>query len=83
MTGKSQVKSETHVQIKILSKEGYSTHQIGTRLQLAHMTVARSINNFKATGKYGYEKPTNRPRCTTKHLNDAIIVSVKKSSRKS
>ena len=67
---------------KILSEEGYSTRQIATRLQLAHMIVARLINNFKATGQYGYEKSTGRPKCTTKHLVDAIILSSKKSARR-
>ena len=81
MTGK-RLKPETHVQIKILSEEDYSTCQIATRLQLPHMTVARLINNFKATEKYGYEKPTGRPKCPTKRLNHIIIFSAKKSPRK-
>ena len=46
------------------------------------MAVARSINNFKATGKYGCEKPTSPPKCTTKLLDDATILSAKKSPRK-
>ena len=77
-----RLKTETHVQIKLLSEKGYSTRQIATRLHLIHMTVARSINNFKATGKHGFEKSTGCPKCTTKRLNDAIISSAKKSSRK-
>ena len=81
MTGK-RLKPETHVQIKTLSEEGYNTRQIAARLQLAHMIVARSINNFKATVKYGYEKPTGCQKCTTKCLHDAIIFSAKKSPRK-
>ena len=81
MTG-SRIKSETYGQIKILSEEGYSTRQIATRLRLAHMTMARSINNFKSTGKYSYKKLTGHPKCTTKLLDDAIILSVKKSPRK-
>ena len=80
MTGKRL--SQGLVQIKIFSKEGYSTCQIATRLHLAHMSVARSINNVKATRKYVYKKPTACPKCTIKRLNDAIILSAKKSSRR-
>ena len=81
MTG-SRIKPETHGQIKILSEAEYSTRQIAARLRLAHMTMARSINNFKSTGEHGYNKPTGRPKCTTQLLDDAIISSVKKSPRK-
>ena len=52
-----RIKPETHGQIKILSEEGYSTRQIAAGLQLLHMTAARSIDNFKSTGKYGCKKP--------------------------
>ena len=55
MIGK-RLKLETNVQIKIFIEKGYSTPQIATRLQLAHIIVARSINNFKATEKYGYAR---------------------------
>ena len=81
MTGK-RLKPETNVQIKIFSEEGYSTRQIATRLQLAHIIMARSINNFKATRKYGYEKPIGCAKCNTKRLDDAIIFSAKKSPKK-
>ena len=56
--------------------------QIATRLKLARTSVARSVNNFKSTGRYGYEKPKGRPKCTTKRMDDAIILSAKKSPRK-
>jgi len=82
MPGK-RIKLESHAQIKILSDEGYSSRQIAARLKLAQKTVSRSINNFKSTGKYGYEKPAGRPKSTTKRLDDSIILSAKKSPRKS
>ena len=53
MTG-GRIKPETHAQIKIFSEEGYYTRRIAARLRLAHLTVEKSINNFKSTGKYGY-----------------------------
>ncbi|CAM1299525.1 Uncharacterised protein r2_g945 [Pycnogonum litorale] len=81
MPGK-RISLEMHAQIKIVS-EGYSTRQIVARLRLAQKTVSRSISNFKTTGNYGYKKPTGRPKCTTKRLDDSIISAAKKSSRKS
>ena len=81
MTG-NRIKPETNRQIKTLSEKGDSTRQIATRLRLANVTVPKSINNFKSTGKYRYKKPTGRPKCTTKLLDDAIILSLKKSSKK-
>ena len=56
MTGK-RIKAEDQAQIKVLREEGYSIYQIATMLKLARMSVARSVNNFKSTGRYGYEKP--------------------------
>ena len=81
MTGK-RIKAEDHAQIKVLREEGYSIRQIATRLKLACMLVARSVNNFKSTGRYGYEKPKGCSKCTIKHMDDAIILSAKKSPRK-
>ena len=81
MTGK-RIKAEDHAQIKVLREEGYSIRQIATRLKLARMSVARSVNNFKSTERYGYEKPKGRPKCTTKRMDDTIILSAKKSPRK-
>ena len=75
MTG-SRIKPETHGQTKIVSEEGYNIRLIVARLQFAHMAVARSINNFRSTEKYGYKKPSGHPKCTTKLLDDAIILSV-------
>ena len=46
------------------------------------MTVVRIINNFKATRNYGEEKSIGRPKCSTKHLDDTIILSAKTSPRK-
>ena len=77
-----RLKPETHIQINILSEKGYSTRPIATRLHLIHMTMARSIINFKAIGKNGFEKSTGCLKCTTKRLNDAIILSAKNSPRK-
>ena len=77
MAGK-RMRLETHGQIQILSEKGYNTHQITAKLQLAQMTVTRSINNFKANGKYGFEKPTGCPKCTTKRFDDARILYAKK-----
>ena len=51
-------------------------------MKLAHTSVARSVNNFKSTGRYGYEKPKGHPKCTIKRIDDAIILSAKKSPRK-
>ena len=65
-----------------MCEEGYCICQIATRLKLACTSVARSVNNFKSTGRYGYEKPKGHPKCTTKHMCDAIILSAKKSPRK-
>ena len=79
MTGK-KLKPETHVQIKILSEEDYSTRQTATKLRLVHMIVARTINNFKVTRKYGYEKPIGCPKCSNKH--NAMILFAKKSPKK-
>ena len=59
MTGK-RIKAENHAQIKVLREEGYSIRQIATRLKLARTSVARSVNNFKSTGRYGYEKLKGR-----------------------
>ena len=64
MPGK-RISLETHAQIKILYEEGYSTHQIARRLQVAQRTVSRSIFNFKKSGKYGFKKPTGRPKSPT------------------
>ena len=80
MTGK-RIKVEDHAQIKVLRQEGYSIRQIAIRLKLARSSVARSVNNFKSTGRYGYEKPKGRPKCTTKRMDDAIILSAKKSEK--
>ena len=41
-----------------------------------------TINNFKSTGRYGYEKPKGRTESTIKRMDDAIILSAKKSSIK-
>jgi len=65
-----------------LHEEGYSIRQIATRLKLARTSVAKSINNFKSTGRYGYEKPKGRPKSTTKHMDDAIILSAKNHPEK-
>ena len=81
MTGK-RIKAEDHAQFEVLHEEGYSICQIATRLKLARTSVARSINNFKSTGRYGYEKPKGRTKTTTKRMDDAIILSAKKSPRK-
>ena len=76
MTGKT-IKAEDHAQIKVLREEGYSIRQIAARLKLARTLVARSVNNFKSSGRYSYEKPKGRPKCTTKRMDDAIILSAK------
>ena len=81
MTSK-RIKEEDHAQIKVLQEEGYSIRQIATRLKLSRTLVARSINIFKSTGRYGYEKPKGRPKSTTKRMDDAIILTAKKSPRK-
>ena len=81
MTGE-RIKAEDHAQIKVLREEGYSIHQIAIKLKLACTSVARSVNNFKSTGRYGYEKPKGHPKCTIKRMDDAIILSAKKSPRK-
>ena len=71
MTSK-RIKAEDHAQFKVLHEEGYSIRQIATRLKLALTSVARSIINFKYTGRYGYEKPKGSPKSTTKRMDDAI-----------
>ena len=81
MTGKRN-KAEDQAQIKVLREEGYNIRQIATRLKLASTSVAKSFNNFKSIGRYGYEKPKGRPKCTIKRMDDAIILSAKKSPRK-
>ena len=78
-----RISSENHAQIQILHEEGYTTREIGNRLQLTQKTVSRSINNFYSSGKYGFEKPSGRPRATTKRMDDAILLAAKKSPKKS
>ena len=81
MIGK-RIKAEDHAPTNVFHEEGYSIRQIATRLKLVRTSVARSINNFKSTGRYGYEKPKGRPKSTTKRMDNAIIFSAKKSPRK-
>ena len=76
MPGK-QILSEMHAQTKIVFEEGYSTCQIARRLQVAQRTVFRSIFNFKKSGKYGFKKPTGRPKITNKCMDDSMILAAK------
>jgi len=78
-----RITESAHAQIKILHEEGYTTREIASRLKLAQKTVCRSIINFRDTGKYGFNKPTGRPKVTTQRMDNSIVLAAKKSPRKS
>lgn len=82
MVGK-RIPSTVHSQIAILHQEGYSSRQIAQRLSLVQSTVVRSLKSWQATGKFGYNKPSGRPNCTTNRMDISIIKAAKKSPRKS
>ena len=81
MVGK-RILSTVHSQIAILHQEGYSSRQIAQRLSLVQSTVVRSLKSWQATGKFGYNKPSGCPKCTTNRM-DISIKAARKSPRKS
>lgn len=82
MVGK-RIKAVVHAQIWTLHQEGYSSRQIAERLRIGQPSVVRSIKMHNDTGKFEYEKPRGRRRCTTTRMDTAIIKAAKKSPRKS
>jgi transposase len=72
-----------HSQIAILHQEGYSSRQIAQRLSVVQSTVVRSLKASQSTGKFGYKKPSGRPKCTSDRMDNSIMKAAKKSPRKS
>ena len=80
---RKRISHEMHAQRKILSEESYSNREIAARLKLAQKTVSRSISNFKTTRNYAYLKPKDYHKSASKRMDKSIILSAKKSARKS
>lgn len=79
----SRISPTTHAQIKCLNENGLSSREIASKLKLVQSTVVRSLKMQRKTNNFEYKKPSGRPRCTSKTLDDSIILAAKKSPRKS
>lgn len=82
MVGK-RISPETHAMIFVLHSEGYSNREIAKKLKLVHTTVGRSLRMQKQTKRTAYSKPKGRKRCTTARQDNAIMLAIKKSPKKS